>query len=213
MNGTNITTTMSIKDLLCDLPEELADLLYEQFDNCDYDLISIRNELAETKAALAALQVKYDKKEHENKILVRGLHHHIKQKQHLLTHVRNISVETASAISMGEQPFEVKREKTPVSIPYVRENYEWYSPNELERNISLDSDTSNSTAIWPIQREVHGEFLDKFASTEPLHSTYVDFNGIEQVRFNDFDRWNPDQWVPIDQWDPKQWSSPSRDNY
>jgi hypothetical protein len=101
---------MSIKNLLCDLPEELADLLYEQLDNCDYDFISLRNELTETKAVLAAvqadlaaLQLKYDMKDHENKILLRGLKYHVNIKNDLLTYLKDISIHTAQAISIGEE--------------------------------------------------------------------------------------------------------------
>ena len=227
---------MSIKDLLCDLPEELSELLFEQLNNCDYDFISLRNELTETKAALAALQVKYDKKDHENKILVRGLHYQIKQKDKLLTHVKDISVQTAAAISIGEESFSQEKMETPVAIKYVREDYEWLH-KDIEWNGSRENSDDESSGPLPILRENHGDSLDEtgefghcvyrndeeihYNNREPVYSTYIDFNGVEQVRFNDFCRWEPGQSAQSGQLTPDphsnswtyQWTPPSRDAY
>lgn len=162
---------MSIKELFCDIPEELQELLNEEFHDCDIQISSLRKELAETKGALAALQVKYHKKEHENNILVRGLKQHMNIKQKLLRHIRNISLETAHAIHIGEQPLFVEKEKTTVD-----------SSTDICHDVSCDSDTlSESAPIWPIQ-------------PEPKYKTFIDFNGHEQVRIDDFDQWNVDHW-------------------
>jgi hypothetical protein len=165
---------MSIKELFCDIPEELQELLNEEFHDCDIQISSLRKELAETKEALATLQVKYHKKEHENNILVRSLKQHMNIKQKLLRHIRNISLETAHAIHIGEQPLSIEKEKNTVD--------DWDRPNELCRDISGDSDTlSVSAPIWPIQ-------------PEPKYKTFIDFNGNEQVRIDDFDQWTAEHW-------------------
>jgi hypothetical protein len=190
----SIIQTMSIKNLLCDLPEELADLLYEQLDNCDYDFISLRNELTETKAALAAvqadlaaLQLKYDMKDHENKILLRGLKYHVNVKNDLLTYLKDISIHTAQAISIGEEQLYIEKEKKPDT---VQNNYEWDTSYEIYSDISVESDiVSEPEHTCSLQKEVN---IEKTNSAKP--KTFIDFNGIEQVKYNNFDEWISDKW-------------------
>jgi hypothetical protein len=185
---------MSIKNLLCDLPEELADLLYEQLDNCDYDFISLRNELTETKAALAAvqadlaaLQLKYDMKDHENKILLRGLKYHVNIKNDLLTYLKDISIHTAQAISIGEEQLYFEKEKKPDT---VQNNYEWDTSYEIYSDISVESDiVSEPEHTCSLQKEVN---IEKTNSAKP--KTFIDFNGIEQVKYNNFDQWLSNKW-------------------
>ena len=190
----SIIQTMSIKNLLCDLPEELADLLYEQLDNCDYDFISLRNELTETKAVLAAvqadlaaLQLKYDMKDHENKILLRGLKYHVNIKNDLLTYLKDISIHTAQAISIGEEQLYFEKEKKPDT---VQNNYEWDTSYEIYSDISVESDiVSEPEHTCSLQKEVN---IEKTNSAKP--KTFIDFNGIEQVKYNNFDHWLSDKW-------------------
>ena len=185
---------MSIKNLLCDLPEELADLLYEQLDNCDYDFISLRNELTETKAALAAvqadlaaLQLKYDMKDHENKILLRGLKYHVNIKNDLLTYLKDISIHTAQAISIGEEQLYFEKEKKPDT---VQNNCEWDTSYEIYSDISVESEiVSEPGHTCSLQKEVNRE---KTNSAKP--KTFIDFNGIEQVKYNNFDQWLSNKW-------------------
>jgi hypothetical protein len=185
---------MSIKNLLCDLPEELADLLYEQLDNCDYDFISLRNELTETKAVLAAvqadlaaLQLKYDMKDHENKILLRGLKYHVNIKNDLLTYLKDISIHTAQAISIGEEQLYFEKEKKPDT---VQNNYEWDTSYEIYSDTSVESDiVSEPEHTCSLQKEVN---IEKTNSAKP--KTFIDFNGIEQVKYNNFDHWLSDTW-------------------
>jgi hypothetical protein len=184
---------MSIKNLLCDLPEELADLLYEQLDNCDYDFISLRNELTETKAVLAAvqadlaaLQLKYDMKDHENKILLRGLKYHVNIKNDLLTYLKDISIHTAQAISIGEEQLYIEKEKKPDT---VQNNYEWDTSYEIYSDISVESDIVSEPEHTCSQKEVN---IEKTNSAKP--KTFIDFNGIEQVKYNNFDQWLSNKW-------------------
>jgi hypothetical protein len=184
---------MSIKNLLCDLPEELADLLYEQLDNCDYDFISLRNELTETKAALAAvqadlaaLQLKYDMKDHENKILLRGLKYHVNIKNDLLTYLKDISIHTAQAISIGEEQLYFEKEKKPDT---VQNNYEWDTSYEIYSDISVESEIVSEPEHNCSQKEVN---IEKTNSAKP--KTFIDFNGIEQVKYNNFDQWLSNKW-------------------
>lgn len=184
---------MSIKNLLCDLPEELADLLYEQLDNCDYDFISLRNELTETKAVLAAvqadlaaLQLKYDMKDHENKILLRGLKYHVNIKNDLLTYLKDISIHTAQAISIGEEQLYFEKEKKPDT---VQNNYEWDTSYEIYSDISVESDIVSEPEHTCSQKEVN---IEKTNSAKP--KTFIDFNGIEQVKYNNFDQWLSNKW-------------------
>ena len=189
----SIIQTMSIKNLLCDLPEELADLLYEQLDNCDYDFISLRNELTETKAALAAvqadlaaLQLKYDMKDHENKILLRGLKYHVNIKNDLLTYLKDISIHTAQAISIGEEQLYFEKEKKPDT---VQNNYEWDTSYEIYSDISVESEIVSEPEHNCSQKEVN---IEKTNSAKP--KTFIDFNGIEQVKYNNFDQWLSNKW-------------------
>ena len=170
----SIIQTMSIKNLLCDLPEELADLLYEQLDNCDYDFISLRNELTETKATLAAvqadlaaLQLKYDMKDHENKILLRGLKYHVNIKNDLLTYLKDISIHTAQAISIGEEQLYIEKEKKPDT---VQKKYEWDTSYEIYSDISVESEiVSEPEHTCSLQKEVN---IEKTNSAKP--KTFID---------------------------------------
>lgn len=182
---------MSIKELFCDIPEELQELINEEFHDCNIQISSLNEELAETKKTLANLQVKYHKKEHENKILIRGLKQYINIKQKLLRHIRNISLETAYAIHIGEQPLSIEKEKTTIST----EDYNWEYLNECCQDVSYESDKfSESAPIWPIQKEVDGESIEQFTNTEPKYKTFIDFNGNERVKINDFDQWTAEHW-------------------
>ena len=179
---------MSIKNLLCDIPEELQELLDEQLNDYDIEISSMRNELAETKAALVALQLKYDKKEHENKILVRGLKYHVSIKEELLRHIRNISLETAHAIHIGEQPLYIEKEKKHATI---QKQYQWDTSYEVYSDISFESEILDEPKedICSLQEEVNK--LEK-------PKTFIDFNGVEQVKYNSFDQWLSDKWfTPI----------------
>lgn len=149
---------MSIKNLLCDIPEEIQDLLYEELDNYTVQIDSLTKQLAEANSALAALQEKYDKKEDENKKLI-----------------ENANQEIESFSDEND------------AIHYVRENYEWLTEcQDLKLDSELDSEL-----------ELQEKSMANFFAANPECSTYVDFNGNEHLRMNDFHRWNP----------------PSRDSY
>lgn len=186
---------MSIKNLLCEIPEELHELLDEQLNDYDIEISSMRNELAETKAALVALQLKYDKKEHENKILIRGLKYHVSIKEELLTNLKNISIQTAQAISIGEQPLYIEKEKKHAT---VQKQYDWDTSYEVYSDISFESKILDEPKedICSLQEEVNREESEKTNSAKP--KTFIDFNGVEQVKYNSFDQWLSDKWfTPI----------------
>lgn len=81
--------------------EEFQDYLFEKFDNANNETNNLRRELAETKSALFNLQIKYDKKNRENKWIINNLlKENIETKQKLFERIKKISFEVEMALAL-----------------------------------------------------------------------------------------------------------------
>ena len=80
--------------------EEMQEYLFEEFDNADNEINNLRKELAETKLALHHLQMKYDKKNRENKWFINTvLKRNIEANQKLFETMKKISFEAEMALA------------------------------------------------------------------------------------------------------------------
>lgn len=80
--------------------EEMQEYLFEEFDNADNEINNLRKELAETKSALHHLQMKYDKKNRENKWFINTLlKRNVEANQKLFETMKKISFEAEMALA------------------------------------------------------------------------------------------------------------------
>jgi len=80
----------SIKDILCDFPEHIQEILFEEFEQSANEMQYIRQELDDTKEELAALKQKYADSERDKKIIIHSLKRNIEEKQKIITYMNDI---------------------------------------------------------------------------------------------------------------------------
>ena len=89
----------SIKDLLFDVPVDFQEYLFEQLELDTKETTDLKIELEKTKTALQELQVKYEAKENEQKMMIQCFKHVIEWNKNLSDHMKKIYSEANSALS------------------------------------------------------------------------------------------------------------------
>jgi len=85
-----MTDRTSIKDILCDFPEHIQEILFEEFEQSENEMQYIRQELDDTNAELAVLKQKYAYSERDKKIIIHSLRRNIEEKQKIITYMNDI---------------------------------------------------------------------------------------------------------------------------
>ena len=85
-----ISNLHRFKDILCDFPEHIQDILFEEFEQSVNEIQDIRQELDDTKEELAALKQKYVDSETDKKIIIHSLRRNIEEKQKIITYMNDI---------------------------------------------------------------------------------------------------------------------------
>lgn len=78
------------KDILCDFPENLQQILFEEFKQSSKEIEDVRQELKDVKAELAALQEKYEDSECDKKLMIYSLKCNLEAKQKMILSMNDI---------------------------------------------------------------------------------------------------------------------------
>jgi len=159
----NSNQRTSIKDLLCDVPEELQEFLFEEFELATQETDDLKNELEQTKQELFLLKRKYIQRERDTKLIIRSLKNVIETNQKTFDHLRTIHRESECAL-------ESDRSNPPPLIrePNVVEEYNMWAGTQID-------DILPRHDILPPRRERQSErLLDTSLPIYPLHCTNMD---------------------------------------
>ena len=161
--NSNSNERTSIKDLLCDVPEELQEFLFEEFELATQETDDLKNELEQTKQELFLLKRKYNQRERDTKLIIRSLKNVIETNQKTFDHLRTIHRESECAL-------ESDRSNPPPLIRQsnIVEEYNMWAGEAM-------NDILPSHNILPPRRERQSErFLDTSQPIYPLHCTDMD---------------------------------------
>jgi len=166
----------SIKDILCDIPEELQELLFEEFNIYDKEVDDLKNRLHKTRKDLFALQHQVMDKEYCIKLYSKALYHSLMQNKRIMRELE-ISKNYIKELSSQKEPY-YPNDYTMFSseIPlYMSDNN--MNMNELTDNLTFDE-------VSPLQRQSQEEL---YLYDNDIHRPVREKNNSTFEYVSDFD--------------------------